>query len=236
MKVVTTCSKRGFEEYGHRWVESRHNWPEGTEFAFYGEGFAINDCPCYDISTLHYFEDWKKRYANYVPPSWRFNVVKYSYKVFAAFEALRDYDGVGVWLDADCVTFDKIPTGLVEEQVADAYIALYQRTGHYSETGMWIMDCTHPQHKDFWAWVMMMYHSGHFTRLHEWHDCTVLDAAIRRFTAKGLIKVKNLSGDFAKEMHPSAKAEPFCRYVDHCKGGRKAKGYSAENQHRAPAQ
>lgn len=234
MRVVTTCHRAGLKQYGHRWLESRQNWPEGTDFQFYTEGFKV-DCPGKDILDLHDFTEWKKRYAHYVPPAWRWDVVKFAHKVFAAYDALRDYDGIGVWLDADCVTYAPIPSGLVEAQVSDAYIAHYARTGHYTETGMWIVDCRHPQHKDFFAFWLNLFHSGNFTRLPEWHDCTTLDATIRRFVAKGLITTKNLSGEFHKDMHPQAKAEPFCRFIDHTKGMRKAKGYSLENPHRKAA-
>ena len=234
MRVVTTCSKAGFDAYGHRWLTSRRFWPKFTDFRFYSEGFVV-DCPGKDFSILEDFQQWKKQYAHYVPPSWRYDIVRYAHKVFAAHDALRDYDGVGVWLDADCVTFKEIPEGLIEEQVKDAYIAHYGRTGHYTETGMWIVNCAHPQHKDFFSWWLRLYFTGDFTRLPEWHDCTTLDAAIRRFTAKELITTKNLSGDFAKDMHPMAKAEPFARYIDHCKGPRKRAGRSPENKHREAA-
>lgn len=234
MRVVTTCHHAGFKQYGHRWLESRKNWPEGTEFLFYPEGFKA-DCPGKDMLSMRDFIEWKSSYAHYKPPNWRWDIVRFAHKVFALNDALRDYDGIGVWLDADCVTFDKIPEGLVEEQVKDDYIALYERTGHYPETGFWVVNCGHPQHKDFLTWWMRLYWSGNFTRLPEWHDCTTLQAAIKRFTAKGLITVKNLSGDFHLDMHPQAHAEPFCRYIDHCKGTRKDKGVSAENAHRKAA-
>lgn len=228
MRVVTTSSKQGHDDYGFRWLESRKRWPEGTDFQYYTEGFQV-DCPGRDMREMADFLEWKSRYAHYVPPSWKFDIVRFAHKVFAVYDALRNYDGVGVWLDADCVTFDDIPRGLVESQVTDAYIALYQRTGHYSETGFWIVNCAHPVHKDFMAWWMQLYWRGEFTRLPEWHDCTTLDTTIRRFIAKGLIEVKNLSGEYAMEMHPQAKAEPFCHFIDHCKGARKRKGFSAEN-------
>lgn len=234
MRVVTTCHKAGLKQYGHRWLDSRKNWPDGTDFRFYTEGFKV-DCPGKDFSAMREFADWKSGYAHYDPPSWRFDIVRFAHKVFAVYDALRDYDGVGVWLDADVVTYAKIPDGLVEEQVKDDYIALYERTGHYPETGFWVVNCAHPQHKDFFAWWLQLYWTGNFTRLPEWHDCTTLQAATKRFTAKGLITVKNLSGDYHKDMHPQAKAEPFCRFMDHCKGQRKDKGISSENHHRKAA-
>lgn len=229
MRVVTTCHKQGFKQYGHRWLDGIKHWP--AECLFYPEGFAVH-CPGKDVSALADLTEWKKRYIHYEPPSWRWDVVKYAHKVFVAHDALRDYDGIGVWLDADCVTFRDIPEGLIETELGDAYIAHYGRTGHYTETGMWIVNCAHPAHKDFFAWWLQLYHSGNFTRLPEWHDCTTLDAAIKRFTFKGLITVKNLSGEHHLDMHPQSKAAPFCGYIDHCKGERKKEGRSPENPNR----
>ena len=79
---------------------------------------------------------------------WRWDVVRFAHKVFAAYDALRDYDGIGVWCDADCTAYTDIPEGLIEDQVKDAYIALYQRKGMYSETGFWVMNCGYSNHNE----------------------------------------------------------------------------------------
>src|SRR5688500_9505816 len=104
MRVVTTCHKQGLEDYGFRWLESRKHWPADTDFQFYTEGFEV-DCPGKDFRDLPEFSQWKLSRVRYCPPSWKYDVMAYSHKVFAACDALYDYDGIGVWLDADCVTF-----------------------------------------------------------------------------------------------------------------------------------
>lgn len=233
MRVVTTCHKAGLDEYGHRWLEGRKFWPKGTEFHFYTEGYTLpaDGMVVKDLATLEEFAAWKRKYAHYQPPGWQWDVVKYAHKVFAAVDALEDYDGIGVWLDADVVTFAQIPDGLVEKQVEKAYIAHYGRTGMYTETGMWIIDCAHPEHKNFMATWKDVYHSEQFKRLPQWHDCMTLDATIRAFVRDGLIQTHNLSGDAHKQMHPQAVTE-FGQYMDHCKGPRKSVGVSPENKSR----
>ncbi len=231
MRVVTTASKQGLENYGYRWLESRKNWPVDTEFRWYTEGYTI-DCPGKDMADVPGFAEWKLRHAFFLPPAWRWDVVRYAHKVFAAIDALLEYDGVGVWLDADCVTFKPIPPGLIEAQVQDAYVAHYGRTGHYTETGLWIMNCAHPEHAKFLTAWKNIYLSGKFRQLGEWHDCMTLDATLRRFKADGRITTKNLSGAHHLQMHPQALTE-LGQYIDHCKGPRKSKGYSAENAHHA---
>ncbi len=231
MRVVTTCHKQGLDDYGHRWLKGRKLWPKGTDFQFYTEGFAV-DCPGKDFRDMPEFSQWKLEHAYYIAPDWPWEVVRYAHKVFAACDALYDYKGVGVWLDADCVTGVKIPKGLIEKQLDGAYLACYQRTGLYTETGLWIVDCSHPEHKAFLDAWRDWYFSGRFKKLQHWHDCMTLDATIRQFGDR--IKVKNLSGEFHKDLHPQAKTE-LGRYVDHCKGERKAAGFSPENVFRKAA-
>jgi hypothetical protein len=128
MRVVTTYNKVGFDLYGHRCVETFNLWPEGSELKIYSEDSLGIPFPAE-------FVEWKAKHQGYVPPAWQWDVVKYSHKVFAAIDALYDYDGIGVWLDADCVTFKQIPEGLIEKQVEGVYLAHYARTGLYTETG-----------------------------------------------------------------------------------------------------
>lgn len=227
LKIVTTCHKAGLEQYGHRWLESRKYWPK-ADFQFYTEGFEV-DCPGRDFRDMSEFSQWKLKHAAYVAPAWHWDVVRYSHKVFAAIDALYDHDGIGVWLDADCVTYKKIPKGFIEKQLDGAYLACYQRTGMYTETGLWIMDCSHPDHRSFLDYWRGLYLTDRFRDLPLWHDCLTLDATIRVFGDR--VKVKNLSGEHHKSMHPMAVTE-LGRYLDHCKGPRKAAGRSPENKFR----
>ena len=233
MRVVTTCHAAGLAEYGHRWLDSRKNWPEGTEFWFYkegyelpGEGMVVRDLN--DDATLM---AWKRKMRHYVAPGWQWDVVKFAHKVFAVYDAFRDYDGIGVWMDADCVTYKPIPAGLIERQVAGAYLACYQRVGMYTETGFWVMDCSHPSHKAFMDSWRDWYLGEQFKALPQWHDCMTLDYNIRRFQKAGELPIKSLSGEHAKSMHPQA-LSALGQYIDHCKGPRKELGVSAENRHR----
>lgn len=231
MRVVTTCTKQSLADYGHRWLESRKNWPADTDFQFYTEGFEV-DCPGKDFRDMPTFAEWKLKHARYRSPGWKWNVVGYAHKVFAAADALRDYRGIGVWLDADCVTYKPVPEGLIESQLNGAYLAHYARPGLYTETGLWIMDCSHPEHVNFLDAWCNWYLSERFKQLPAWHDCMYLDATIRAFGDK--IKTQDLSGEHGKVMHPMAVTE-LGRYIDHCKGPRKELGHSPENKFRAAA-
>lgn len=230
MRVVTTCHAQGLKDYAFRWLEARKNWPKDTEFLFYREGFEV-DCPGKDLSEIPELQAFKRRHAGYKPPDWRFDVVKFSNIAFAIYDALHDHDGIGMRLDADAVTYKKIPKGLIEKLLDGAYLGAYQRQGMYSETGIFIVDCKHPQHKHFMDVYRDWYLSDKFKAFNTgWHDCIAFDYAIK---VTG-VPVTNLSGEHFKSTHPQALSE-LGRYIDHCKGPRKEKGASPENKFRKVA-
>lgn len=228
MRVVTTSSKAGFEQYGQRWLDSRVNWPADTEFIYYVEGFSV-PCESKDFRDMPEFHEWKMKHVRYQAPGWKWQVVRYAHKVFAAIDALYDYEGVGVWLDADCVTYKPIPDGLIEKQVENAFIAHYGRTGFYTETGLWIMDCNDAQ-KPFFDYWRNIYVSERYKKFPEWTDCATLDAAIKATQ----VPTNNLSGEHHMAQHPQALTE-LGQYIDHTKGQRKKTGISPENKFREAA-
>ena len=76
MRLVTTCTEQQLR-YGYRWLDSRKNWPEGTEFHWYTEGYTLDEpgLVTKDFSELPEFSAWKAKHAGYVPPGWQWNVV-----------------------------------------------------------------------------------------------------------------------------------------------------------------
>lgn len=231
MKLVTSCTEKHFQDYAHRLFDTFKHFPKGTELWWYTEGFTLpqqDGIVQIDIASLDELTAFKAKYKDYRPSNYMFDVVRFSNKVFAAQAALVDYDGIGCWIDADCVILKDIPEGFIESHLQGSYIALLQRKGLYSETGFWIMDCANPVHKDFLRMWTEWYRSDAFKGLQNWTDCETLDATIRRFHKDGL-KVTSLSGSFDKDSHPLTKIE-LGKYIDHCKGPRKALGYSPERK------
>jgi hypothetical protein len=233
MRLVTTCNAEGFERYAHRILEGWKYWPADTELWWYTEGFTIPNKPdgIVEISTdkLQGLQAFKLKHGKFRPPNYLFDVVRFSHKVYAAVDALSDYKGVGVWMDADCVTRKPIPPGFIENSLGRDYMAMFKRRGMYTETGFWIADCSHEQHREFLSTWVEWYDSGAFKDLANWTDCETLDATVRIFEKAGLIKTGSLSGEFEKEMHPMAKSV-IGAYIDHTKGDRKDLGYSPEAQ------
>jgi len=233
MRVVTTCNKSGFEKYGYRCLESWNKWTGSAELYFYAEGFDIPKTACVTQRPLpDDLINFKERYFHYEPHSYLFDVCRFSNKVFAAVDALFEYKGLGVWLDADCVTFNDVTEEFIRSQIPQgSYIAMFKRPGMYTETGFWIIDCSHKQHQEFMHTWRDWYISNSFKKLSNWTDCETLDATVRLFERDGLIKSHNLSPAGNKNMHPICESE-IGKRIDHCKGNRKENGVSPENKNR----
>ena len=233
MRICTTCHKAGWEQYGQKCYDGMVNLESIAEILWYTEGFTMP-------TDLHVrfipnefdtkLQGFKAKHAYYQAPDWRYDVVRFANKVYAAYDALYDYAGIGAWMDADMVLKAPMPEGYLESLLpAGCYIALFQREGWHSETGLWLVDCAHPQHQRFFDTFLSWYESGRFAEAHEWHDCAFLDSTVRAFERERLIVAHNLSGPHSREAHPMA-LHPINRYCDHLKGGRKQLGYSPERE------
>ena len=237
MKVISTCHKAGWDQYGQGWLDGIDNWPK-AEFILYTEGFDLDD-PRVDARRIEDVDRavaFKKQYAHYRPLAWRWDIVRFSNKVFAAYDALYNHRGLAVWLDADCMTYNKIPDGYIDDLLPiGKYLAMFKRIGWQTETGFWVMDCSHKAHKPFMDMWIKWVESGAFKQLTQWCDASTLDATVRGMEKVGLIETVSLSAGFEKEEHPMAKVD-LARFCDHLKGrDRKLAGRSKENEFREVA-
>ena len=231
MRLVTTCNGKQYNEYAHRLFDTFHHWPAGTELWWYTEDFSLPEKKegIVEISAdkLQELQVFKSKWSKFAPPSYLFDVVKFSHKVFAVCDALFDYQGIGVWIDADSTVLKDIPSGFVESHLRGSFMAMLKRRGMYTETGFWVMDCSHPQKLEFLNAWLDLYRSGAFKALDNWTDCETLDTTVRLFEKQGLIQTVSMSGEHDKDMHPLTKIE-LGKYIDHLKGNRKSLGYSPE--------
>jgi len=229
--VVTSFNQDGLEKYAHRCLETFRNWPVNARLVVYAEDCKPEVSEMVEVRDLHKccpdLVEFKERYKNLAPPDWRWNVVKFSNKVFAAVHALKDHEDVGVWLDADCVTYCPIPNGLIESLFDEGrYLAFYKRPNFYTETGFWAVDGSSQWHKPFLSAFKACYTDGTIFEQSEWHDCMAFDYARKRLEAKGM-PCHNLTPKEYPQLHPMS-VSLLSPFIDHCKGNRKTLGYSPE--------
>ncbi len=187
--------------------------------------------PC-EVRDLHQLcpelVSFKHKMKDYVPKDWRWDVVKFSNKVFATVHGLSDWTGTGIWLDADNVVHREMPVSFLDGLIPQGQYCghFFRDTSHapYTETGFLMFRCGHPSHAKFMKlWKEQFTEGGVFKSKIGWHDCTAFDQA--RLGIPGFV---SLSGEHHKAMHPIAMS-PIGGYLDHCKGNRKVKGHSGEN-------
>jgi len=235
--VVTSFNERLFKEYAHRWLASVGNWPSNAKHIVYAEDFTPPKVDGVEVRDLHKccpdLVAFKEQYAGKSSTDWRWNATKFANKVYAAAHALRNHDGMGIWLDADCITYEKIPDDLLETLIPEGnYLAFFRRSSMYTETGFWAVDCSHPMNKAFLSAFEGVYNSGEIFLQPEWHDCVAFDLVRKRFQDKGM-RTHNLTPKQYPQLHPMS-VSVLAPYIDHCKGpSRKKLGYSPEYGNRA---
>jgi hypothetical protein len=231
IRFVTTSHLEGFSLYGRGLLDNWHRMPATLDW--YAEGYdvpAAERVTQKDCGALSELSAFKARHAKYRPPYYLWDVVRFSHKVFAMHDALRDHDGIGGWIDADVMLLQDVPGDWLRSLLPDGhYAAMFRRKGTHSELGFWLVDCSHPAHKAVFDAALAMYTSDTFKFLEGWTDCHVFDAVLRRFEADGRVKVANLTTEDCD--HPMAARKDFAAYFDHRKGPeRKKLGYSPERQ------
>lgn len=171
-----------------------------------------------------------------IDASYKWNAVKFSFKVFSIYLAskLDQISGKIAWIDADTVCIQEINKNNIEKFLPkndelmtylgrDSYPASYP----HSETGFIGFNLLHEQFSSFIKTAISFYTTGEIFALKRYHDCVVYDTTRTIFEMAGN-KFRNLSGKFTSDDHPFVKCE-LGNYFDHLKGQRKTLGFSPEH-------
>jgi hypothetical protein len=162
--------------------------------------------------------------------SYRYNAIRYSYKVFAMYQAfqlalIENYQSL-IWIDADIRCKKKFTVEDIKEFLpnTDELMAYLGRThfplkGPHSETGFLAFNIHHNDFKNFIEEIIDVYTSGKIFSLKQWHDCWVFDTIRKKYQDQKFI-FKNLSGKFEIVAHPFV-CTNLGKYFDHLKGDRK---------------
>lgn len=246
ISVVTSCSAKGWEEYGKRFVSSfKQHWPVEIDL------YVVSEDDLTELSSdrhrvwfrhlenefLTKYKDapWVHGSSKVRPPrgvapnlrhgqgeGFRFNAYKFSKKVFAIeLIAQTLKKGRLFWIDADVVTFAPVPVNLLDDMLPDGYaISCLDRGTHYhSECGFVGYNLDDPEAFKFILTFAAMYDSDTVFELPEWHDSWVFDWVRKK------LKTHTYAIPHKSNSHPFINSE-LGKYLDHMKGKRKAKGRS----------
>lgn len=205
VSVVTSFSAAGFAKYGRRCIETLHEfWPQNVSLYIVSEDDI--EAPKLEGRQVHFLNlcessSWAKDfYSRHEHNSiahgrgpkasspkhnrhwktgynFRLDAYKFSKKVFAIEAVARRVSGGKlIWLDADTVTHQPVPSELLDRMPPSDYSIAYLNRGYYhSECGFVSYDLNKPETREFITQFAALYHSGVVFNLKEWHDSWVFD-------------------------------------------------------------
>lgn len=251
IRVVTTTSKAGFEEYGRKMLDTfERYWPPEIKLLFYNEDLDESTFQRYERNVIvkgfpRWFRDWKeshkggadangrdpKRNRDGRPYDFRRDCVKFAHKVAAVTDAgLGMDDGLLIWMDGDTLTHQAISEDWIYRLFPaiggqDGYMAWLARRRGHPECGFLMFRCWHPAHKPYMTEMRRIYESGDVFAVSETHDSFIFQHVALKAIKKGwLPEPFNLSGPTGMMYHhPFIHCELGSR-LDHAKGARKKHG------------
>lgn len=250
--AVTTFNQAGYNKYGKRMIETfLQNWPQQVDLHVYSEdcqvNFAAENLHVYDLhATVPELVAFKNRWK-LVPKAtgrepmgpvgrkgkqpgigFKWDAIRFSHKVYSICHVAKHITtDVLFWFDADIVCHSPISLSQLERFCPPTVeLAFLGREGKYSECGLYAMDLTSSNIREFLKKFQQMYDQAEdgIFQLSEWHDSFVFDSIRKTMTLKELNWSRGL---IQGEGHPLINSE-WGAYLDHLKGQRKDLGRSKD--------
>ena len=223
------------------------NWPGHAKILYYPDDMSQQiDLPrteyfdlCKEQPVLKEFIDRNKdnqRLTKWQPQQYKFeyDAIRFSYKVFACIDAYQKTKPDMLWfLDADIVTFEKIPMSWLEHIIPDSAFTSYlgRPKKGFSETGYYAFNTAHKYADEFFERWQQYYAEDLFFNIQKgflnhfpiagYTDSFTFDAVRIEMEQAGKIKNEDLNdGRWAgsrKARHPFINSE-LGQYMDHMKG------------------
>jgi len=185
MIAVTTFSKTGYDNYASQMIDSvKEFWPTKlivyTEFPLEIEGVEVRDF--FSIPGTQAFY----QYLREVPMAhgkvnngynYNYDAWKFTRKVFAQYDVLKEASEKVFWLDADTVVRKPVPESFLESLFDGKALSYLGRTGFYTETGYIGFDPNAEGFKAFLEAYIGCLQKGILFTLKRWHDCEAFDWA-----------------------------------------------------------
>ena len=223
------------------------NWPEHAQVLAYPDDMSQQlDLPrtqyfdlCKEQPVLKEFIERNKdnpRLTKWQPQQYKFeyDAIRFSYKVFACIDAYQKTKPDMLWfLDADIITFEKIPMSWLEHIIPDSAFTSYlgRPKKGFSETGYYAFNTAHKYADEFFKRWEQYYAEDLFFNIQKgflnhfpitgYTDSFTFDAVRIEMEQAGKMKNEDLNdGRWAgsrKARHPFINSE-LGQYMDHMKG------------------
>ena len=202
--VITTFSDKNYQEYAKKCTDTWKKFlPSTVKLVFYVD----NDSISYNSDQVLNLEKivpeltlFKNRHADYQPPSFHYDAVRFSHKSYAiCHSGLSNQNQKLFWLDADVMIKEKISEDWLLSFLPNNSFSSYLGRDTYTETGFLSFDLSNPNKNWFFQrWKNHYDNDEMFAELSlPKTDCHVYDAVRLEGTEKG-IKFHDISTVRAK--------------------------------------
>ena len=248
LTIVTTWGTKYWPNPVQPGLQSTiQNWPGHAKILAYPDDMSQQlDLPrtqyfdlCKEQPVLNEFIERNKdnpRLTKWQPQQYKFeyDAIRFSYKVFACIDAYQKTKPDMLWfLDADIITFEKIPMSWLEHIIPDSAFTSYlgRPKKGFSETGYYAFNTAHKYADEFFKRWEQYYAEDLFFNIQKgflnhfpitgYTDSFTFDAVRLEMEQAGKIKNEDLNdGRWAgsrKARHPFINSE-LGQYMDHMKG------------------
>lgn len=238
----------GYVQYGRDFIDRflRH-WPTNFRLRVYAEEFVVDavDSRVEVVDLLDQvsgLREFRRRHAAVAASNgifgdsynYRFDAVRFSNKAYVVADAAESGRArYLVWLDADTLTFQDVPSNVVRSILGEVYSMAYLgRFGEHSEAGFLAFRLDAPGIKEFFAALRGVYELDEVFSAREWHDSHIIDCI--RMTMAGFSGLKARNMNIHGARHPFVNSAPGL-FMDHKKGPtRKKAGRSSVEDYLVP--
>ena len=229
---ITTFNAQLYKDYAHRFTDTfpKHH----LDLKIYSEegGLAVK------TTLLHTHQDFADRNKHRQVRSYKYDAVRFCYKVYAISQALEDYayDNYTrlLWIDADTVFHKEFSEEWITKHLyrEDSIMGYAGRTNYYSECGLLLFNLQHPKTRAYIGTVRRYYDTDNLYLLPEQHDSYIWDYARQHYEQQGHT-FNNWAEHIAHKVQGGhILVYLYGEYMDHLKGKRKTLGKSPENEHK----
>ncbi len=253
--TITVCSgfsPAGYREYGYNFIKNFDTyWPDSVDLIVYSEQIVpmprgscrlLWDCEgAQEFHTRHNDDPRRRGTApinGWRPKdhekgySWRYDAAKFYKQCLIPYDVSKSLyqDDILVWIDADVVTFDKVPDRFITDLMENTDLIFLGRGSYHSEIGFWAVRIC-KQSRAMLQELAEAYTKDLFLTFREHHSAFVFDYARKRADKRGLYW-RNLTPANGRGRHGGHVwlDSPLSKYMDHLKGSkRKHIGHSSDH-------
>lgn len=229
LQIVTSFGPDGFEQYGKAFIESYVKFCDIPLIVYYE-----NQRPAFSHPLITYKDLFliprSREFIDAVGKlpifggiingerNYRYDVAKFSRKVFAQWDAARFHKGQLFWIDADVEFIANTPSTYFSNMLDDVFMVWMGRSNSHSCASFIGWNNQHPDAQRFWQAYYDTLISGQIFVQREWHDSYYLDVVREALN----ISSRNISAQLKFGSKPgNVFDEVFRGYATHKKGNLK---------------